>query len=298
MSTAVITIVAGRHEHLRRQQQGLATGDAIPDVCVVVGMGDAGALDLTRQGPLSRTSAAVLTVALPVTLGPGGARDLPLAAARNAGAEAAVAAGADTLIFLDVDCIPSPGLVGGYRSAVAAAQSSSAPGAGPYLHCGVVRYLDEATDLATIPLPPDAGRPHPARPLPAAGTTLVDREWPLFWSLSFAVSAADWLPLGGFDQAYAGYGGEDTDLGYRAFRAGFSMSWPAGADAHHQYHPTQRPPVAHLHDIVRNATRFHRAWGFWIMTGWLEAFRDLGLVDYDAAADAWSVIDEGAAACR
>ncbi len=31
-----------------------------------------------------------------------------------------------------------------------------------------------------------------------------------------------------------------------------------------------------------NANRFAQVWGWWPMTGWLEQFRDLGLVDREA----------------
>jgi GT2 family glycosyltransferase len=112
----------------------------------------------------------------------------------------------------------------------------------------------------------------------------------LFWSLSFAVSAATWLALGGFCERYSGYGAEDTDLGYRAFLAGIDIGWIGGADAYHQYHPTERPPVRHLHDIVSNATVFRARWGFWPMEGWLAAFRELGLAEHDPVRDAWTVV--------
>jgi hypothetical protein len=39
--------------------------------------------------------------------------------------------------------------------------------------------------------------------------------------------------------------------------------------------------VEHLHDIVANATIFHRRWGWWPMPGWLDAFAALGLIHWD-----------------
>src|SRR5664279_4907347 len=102
MTTAVITIVSGRHDHLRNQQRGLRAGTQRPAHYVVVAMGDPQALQLTADGPLAGSGCAIHLVRIPADDG------LPLAAARNAGATAALAAGADVLIFLDVDCVPSP----------------------------------------------------------------------------------------------------------------------------------------------------------------------------------------------
>ena len=65
-----------------------------------------------------------------------------------------------------------------------------------------------------------AGRaePHPARPRPAADDGPAADDLRLFWSLSFAVDAARLGRVGGFDEAYVGYGGEDTDFGQRLAR--------------------------------------------------------------------------------
>ncbi|MGS0684425.1 glycosyltransferase family 2 protein [Nakamurella sp. GG22] len=276
MTTAVITIVSGRHDHLRNQQRGLRSGTVLPEHYVVVAMHDPKALQLTLHGPLAGSGCAIHLVGLPVGQG------LPLAAARNAGATAALAAGADILIFLDVDCVPSPSLVESYAEA---ARSEAAPA----LHCGVVRYLGPEIDAGDVDSVALAGRPHPARPTLKAGESIDSLDWPLFWSLSFAVSKVTWRRLGGFREDYQGYGAEDTDFGYHAFLAGVNIRWLGGADAFHQYHETQDPPVQHLRDIVTNATIFHARWGFWPMAGWLSAFRELGLVEYDDNRDRWMI---------
>jgi N-acetylglucosaminyl-diphospho-decaprenol L-rhamnosyltransferase len=274
VSTAVITIVSGRHRHLENQQRGLRSGTRLPEHYVVVAMDDPEALRLTASGPLSGSPCTIHPVAISVD------RGLPLAAARNVGATAALAAGADTLIFLDVDCVPSPSLVQVYSTSVAAESV-------PALHCGVVRYLGADVDAGAVPAAGLSGPAHPARPDPEAGTAISSQDWRLFWSLSFAVSNLTWRQLGGFHQEYVGYGGEDTDLGYLAFRQGVHLRWLGGADAYHQYHPTESPPVRHLSDIIDNATIFHRRWGFWPMQGWLDAFAELGLAGYDAVGDRW-----------
>ncbi|WP_395727433.1 glycosyltransferase family 2 protein [Nakamurella sp.] len=282
MTTAVVTIVRGRHEHLHAQQRGLRLGHRRPDLYVVVGMGDPDATAATRTGPLAGSGCTLLLRDIP------GDGALPLAAARNAGAAAALAAGADILVFLDVDCVPGLSLVQTYTTAVLNE-------ARPALHCGVVQYLAEGIDAARIDPGALHGRPHPARPRPDRGRSIPSADWQLFWSLSFAVSAHTWRRLGGFCEEYRGYGGEDTDLGYHAFRLGIDLRWWGDADAFHQYHDSPSPPTPHLVDIVRNATIFHRRWRFWPMQGWLTAFADLGLARYDPDRDAWTVVDAAAA---
>lgn len=278
MTTAVITIVRGRHRHLFAQQRGLRLGRRRPDVYVVVGMGDPAAAAGVTGGPLAGTGCLLIGHDL-VTDGP-----LPLAAARNAGAQAALAAGAEVLIFLDVDCVPAPTLVETYTAAVLGEDT-------PSLHCGVVEYLAEGVDAGRSDPAGLRGRPPASRPHPGPGQAIPSDDWHLFWSLSFAVSAATWRRLGGFSEDYRGYGAEDTDLSYLAFRQGIGLRWLGGADAYHQYHPSPSPPTQHLHDIVRNAAVFHRRWGFWPMLGWLTAFADLGLARYHPDRDHWSVVE-------
>lgn len=263
MTVAVVTVVHGRAGHLARQVAGLSRSTRPPDLHVVVAMDDPAVAD-APDGGLDR-------VVVPV-----GRRDghLPLATARNAGARAAWAAGAEVVVFLDVDCIPAPGLVEAYARAAADAETSGD------LLCGPVTYLPPPPaggyDLAGLPA---LDAPHPARPAPPPGTVVrSDDQHDLFWSLSFALRQRTWHDLGGFDEAYVGYGGEDTDFAQRARRAGASLAWIGSARAYHQHHPVSSPPVEHVHDIVRNAGLFRSRWGTWPMQGWLEAFERDGLV--------------------
>ena len=78
-----------------------------------------------------------------------------------------------------------------------------------------------------------------------------------------------------------GYGGEDTDFGRTALAAGVGLGWVGAARAFHQHHPVSSPPVEHLDAILRNGRLYHRRWGRWPMTGWLEAFEEQGLVRRD-----------------
>ncbi|MVO88664.1 glycosyltransferase family 2 protein [Streptomyces sp. p1417] len=269
MRIAVITLVAGRHRHLRLQQDGLAGNVLPPDHYVVVTMADPDAATvLTGRRP------AADTVPLPV----GTTGSLPLSAARNAGAARALAAGADLLVFLDVDCVPGPGLLARYAR-------TAADGV---LLCGTVAYL---------PPPPRGGYrlcdlpalapPHPGRPVPGAHEVVRDGDHDLFWSLSFALTAATWRTVGGFCEDYTGYGGEDTDFARTAADRGVGLWWVGGAPAYHQHHPVSRPPVEHLDDILRNGATFRSRWGSWPMQGWLADFARLGLIVHDPRTDTW-----------
>lgn len=273
MRVAVITLVAGRHDHLRLQRQALTAGTVRPDLHIVVSMNDRSVRQVLDD---AAPSAEVVELSC--------ARDrLPLAKARNVGARHALRAGAGLLVFLDVDCAPGPRLVQRYSELAAGA-------GGQELLCGPVAYLPPAAgsgyDLESLA---ELGRPHPARPVPPESGVLADGDHTLFWSLSFSVRAGLWQQLGGFCEEYAGYGGEDTDFGQIAASHGVPLIWVGGAWAYHQYHPTSDPPRQHAADIVRNAAVFYRRWGWWPMSGWLEAFEREGLARFDARTRSWAL---------
>jgi len=120
-------------------------------------------------------------------------------------------------------------------------------------------------------------KPHPVRPFPAAGLR-EEHNAGLFWSLIFGIRRERFVELGGFDEAFTGYGAEDTDFGFRAREAGLPLLFLGGTGAFHQYHDVIDPPLQHLADIVRNARLFRQKWGIWPMEGWLAAFEKAGLL--------------------
>ncbi|GMA87927.1 hypothetical protein GCM10025868_31770 [Angustibacter aerolatus] len=225
---AVVTIAAGRHEHLRGLA-GLARSSQPPGRHVVVSMGDDAVAGVVAEHPAPWPQ-PVVHVPVPDD------GELPLARARNAGVERALADGARLLVLLDVDCVPSRGLLARYAAATAQVPDD----AHPAVLAGAVHYLPErgpegypAEGLERL------APPHPARPVPPDGEVVVDRETRLFWSLSFAMTGEDWVRTGGFCEDYTGYGGEDTDFGRLVARAGGAMVWVGGAAAAHQHHPTR-----------------------------------------------------------
>lgn len=264
---AVVTIVRGRLDHLAAQQAALRAQTTAHER-VVVRMGGP-SVDAALDGS-------------PVTLVqmPDEYERLPLAAARNAGV---AAADAPAVLLLDVDCIPSPSLL---ARCVDALDRVGGLVAGPvgYLPPGATARSHAPAALAEL------AEPHPARPVPGVGELVREDRYELFWSLSFAVGRRDWERIGGFCEEYSGYGAEDTDFAWTARAAGVPLHWVGGAWAWHQHHPVSDPPREHLEDIVRNSTLFHRRWGDWPMTGWLEAFRAEGLIEWSPTGEScWLV---------
>ena len=263
---AVVTIVRGRHAHLAGQIRGLRRQTRSPDIYVVVAIDDPAAHDVVRE--LTPSDWDVRTPGTPLREG-----RLPLSTARNLGAATAITAGAEHLVFLDVDCVPNPTLVARYGDLL----TSSPDSGGPLVACGDVAYEPAPSTPGASTGAGSRPRHHPARPpLPPDGIRVVD-DVSLFWSLSFAVTAQDFALVGGFDEDYLGYGAEDTDFGQRLARSGGQLLFVGGAGAVHQYHPSPSPPVQHVADIVANANVFADKWGWWPMQAWLEQFRDRGL---------------------
>ncbi len=230
--TVVVTTVHGRHEHLARQHASLAAGSIRPDHVVVVAMGDPHVADVVAAGPLAGRTRVV---DVPCDT------HLPLARARNRGASVALdGLGADLVVFLDVDCLAGTGLLEAYRD------GWRRTGPAPRVLSGPVSYLDPPGPDGYIAADLAAARPHAARPAPAPGDLVLAEDLRLFWSLSFALDASTWALVGGFDESYVGYGGEDTDFGQRAHAAGVPLWWVGGASAYHQWHPVSDPPVEHV----------------------------------------------------
>jgi N-acetylglucosaminyl-diphospho-decaprenol L-rhamnosyltransferase len=259
---AVVTIVRGRLDHLARQQAALDS-QATEHQRVLVQMGG--------PSPVGTLAGRKFTL-VQLT---GDCDPLPLAAARNAGVAASTT---KAVLLLDVDCIPSPSLL---ERCCEALSEVGGVVAGPvgYLPAGATRGNVTTETLARSAVP------HPARPVPGPDELLREDRYELLWSLSFAVSRADFDQVGGFCESYRGYGAEDTDFAFMVRRAGLPFHWVGGAWAWHQHHDVSDPPREHLADIVSNALVFRRRWGCWPMTGWLEAFRDAGLLEWrhDAA---------------
>ncbi|WP_312595829.1 glycosyltransferase [Brevundimonas sp.] len=255
---SALTLVRNRQAHLDRLVEGLTLSASPPDEMIVIDMSDAPVTLPPLDFPVS------------VKRLPGGV--LPLAAARNL---AAASAAGDVLLFLDVDCIVSSAVCGRMKALLADHDA---------VVCPEVLYLPahaippgplSTTELKT------AGRPHPVRPFPQDGERL-ERNPGLFWSLAFALRRSTFHRIGGFDEAYVGYGAEDTDLGFRIARDGLPLLFAGGAPVFHQHHEGYDPPLQHFQALVANANRFHARWSIWPMAGWLRAMAERGLIDWSS----------------
>ncbi len=255
MSVSVVTLAGGRPDHLRNLVIGL-TRQTQPPVELIVAVIQDSAYDL----PDAPFPIRQLMIA-------GG--DLPLATARNA---AAGAAKGDSLIFLDMDCIPTPTLVADYARRLAELDGLLM-GEVMYLPGGATAGTWDSAGFADV-----AVRHSDRRGPPAEGIELCN-DYRCFWSLNFAMRRDTFLRVGGFHEGYRGYGGEDTDFGKVLDTAGVPIAWIRGGLAHHQYHPHHMPPVHHIDSVVRNAELFETRWGYRTMGHWLYAFRLMGLVD-------------------
>lgn len=256
---SVLTLVKNRESHLRRLVEGLERSVERPAELVIVDMSD--------------TPIACPVTGFPTVMIRHETSGLPLAQARNLAARRATS---PRLLFLDVDCIPSRSLSGVMDDALSQQDA---------LICAEILYLGP-DDLGDGPWNEEAlvqaGVRHPIRAFPARGLAREDNPG-LFWSLAFGVSADTFCRLGGFDEAFSGYGAEDTDFGFAARKAGVDLLFLGGVPVFHQYHGVVDPPLQHFADIIRNATIFHRKWDVWPMEGWLNQFRDQGLIVWNEA---------------
>lgn len=255
MTMSVLTIVRNRAGHLAKLIEGLERSTLPPAELIVIDMG-------------STPPVAVAGTLFPITTYRLAAEHLPLAASRNLAARHAVA---DKLLFLDVDCIPMARLIEEMSNVLAEHAA---------LICAEVLYLgpDDARDSWDEEELKVRARSHPVRPFPSSGVRREDNAG-LFWSLAFGIQKSQFSALGGFDEAFTGYGAEDTDFGFRAREGGVPLIFMGGAGAFHQHHASEDPPLGHFDDIVRNAQLFRARWNFWPMEGWLRAFADRGLID-------------------
>ena len=251
---SICTIYAKRELHLKNLILGLTHTSPFKEL-VIVTMNDE--LPVLTQVDFPIKTAAINS----------DRHSLPLAAARNKCAEIATG---EKIIFLDVDCIVHPNLIEVFNYHL---QQEDA------IYQGSIRYLDSSwqQDNWTYNSLQIQSSFHPLQ-----GNKVIDRQkifhpYELFWSLCFGIKKKTFIDLGGFDESFKGYGGEDTDLAFTA-RSHSVPLYKISALAYHQFHPSYSPPLNHLAEIVSNALVFEQKWHILPMDKWLNRFAEMGYV--------------------
>lgn len=275
---SVLTLARNRNGYLRHLVRGLVRSRTPPAELVVVRAGGsenpADVLPDDAPFPIR-----LLGVAAPT-------ERIPYAQARNRAARAATA---EAIVFMDADCIPARSLVGRFGAALAEREALCI-GDVLYLPPGPAHPPQAGPEAWTEASLQKAARPHPRRVRPPESGTAASPHYEMAWGLCLALRRETFWRLGGFDEGYGGYAGEDTDLAFAARAAGVPLRLVAGAEVFHQHHDVYEPPLQQMEATVANARRFRAKWGRWPMGGWLRAFADAGLIRWTPDADTLRVL--------
>jgi cellulose synthase/poly-beta-1,6-N-acetylglucosamine synthase-like glycosyltransferase len=212
--TPQVSVVVCHYEQPRRLALTLAAlaAQTLPPVEVVV------ADDGSRRFPEVPPGVRVVTQE---------DRGFRAAAARNLGVRHTRG---EVLVFLDADTVPEPGLLAALTARVALCPDVLAVGRRCHADLSV---LPPGGDPRTAPRLPDPAWLDEAY---ARSRNLLDADGGSFRHVISAVMACRrtlFDDVGGFDERFVGYGGEDWDLAYRAWNAGAVLVHERGAVAWH-----------------------------------------------------------------
>ncbi|WP_414830485.1 glycosyltransferase family 2 protein [Alteromonas sp. H39] len=188
---------------------------------------------------------------------------LPIARARNRGA---AATDAETLLFMDVDCVIHPTLL---------TQISNTLSRGSTLGSVMteLKMVPENADYAQLSRLPESRGPR---------QTALQHQHEGLQSSLFAIQRDDFEKVDGFDVNYAGFGIGDIDFATRCNRVGITHK-TLPLVTYKQYRNCRVCPLNHLLDIVRNANLYKQKWGYYPKTQWLTTFMARGFVSKASA---------------
>ena len=258
---SVITIESDRGDRLANTLWGLEQNTKQPKEWVIVHMTKSDLKITSDKFPVKQ-------VFLPES-----AKELPLAAARNLGARTATGR---HLIFLDVDCIPEKNFVSSYDTTLKS-QACLASGRVKFLP-QVIKNPKKADPLRSYDLLRQIAEDRSSRQPLAKGLADEQRHSSLHWSLNFAATRRCFEKIGGFDDAYKGFGGDEVDFEMQAKQKGIAVLKNNDPTVYHQFHESYEPPVHYLKSIVSNANYFFSKWQVWPFEDYLREFEKLDLI--------------------
>ncbi len=252
---SVIIIFSGRHQHLINTLKNLATGTQLPDEVIIVEMAKT---KLSLPNSILEIEHLLISDFKPSAL--------PIAKARNLGA---INAAFKTLVFLDVDCMPSKNFIENIRL-----QNELERG----IYMGKPLYLTKALESLKHDDISAHAIQHPSRPI--ISEILECDDYGLFWSLCFFIDSVLFFELGGFDENYNGYGAEDTDFAWKC-KAQNVRLYLTPFEVYHQQHSFYRPPLNNISAIANNSNYFYSKWGIWPMINHLKLFEQCGYIKWN-----------------
>lgn len=258
---SVVTIVKNRNLQLSNLYQSLQTsvdcdGQTLPLHFIVVDMsGEARFIDFPETHSIKKYTYVSLEKHPSLSHS-----SMPLAMARNRGASLACS---ESIVFLDVDCIVAPTTV--YELTDKLTKDTVLMATPRYLP--MLPYHGNFKTLYPL------AEPHPSRE-----QCKGQCEARHFWSLAFSIDRSSFSGVNGFDEAFVGYGAEDTDFAYKLNVQGIKFHL-LDTPVLHQYHTKVDPPLNYFKDIIKNAETFQSKWGEYPMMRWLDKFAELGLIN-------------------
>lgn len=214
-----VSVVVAHHRQPSQLALTLAAVGAqtLPPVQVVV----------ADDGSDSPPSVPATVAGVPVTLVTQEHRGFRAAAVRNLGASRATG---EVLVFLDADTVPTPGFLAGVTARVGRCRDVVAVGRRLHADLSALAPGDDPLSAPRLDDPAwlSDGYRDSADLLRADG-----RSFRYVISAVLACRRALFVELGGFDERCVGHGGEDWDLGYRAWNAGAVLIHEPAAVAVH-----------------------------------------------------------------